>query len=70
MNLVAGILHKALDGLNLGFPVAVMIIDSVFYFGHPVRESHVVEIDFVEAELANSLLGQFHIEFPNPAVEG
>ena len=68
VNLVASVSDESLDGLYLRFPVDVMVVHQALDLSHTVRESHVVEIDFVKAELLDCLSGQFHVKLPNLSV--
>ena len=45
-----------------------MVVHQALDLSHTVREAHVVEIDFVKAELLDRFSGQFHVKLPNLSV--
>ena len=72
MQLIAGEHQKALDGLRLRLVIFVAVVDVAVFLViiRAVREADIVELNFVEAEKADGLLGQLYLVFPHIAAEG
>ena len=72
VQLVAGIHQKALDRLRLGLIILVAVVDvSVFLvIIRAVRETDIVELNFVEAEQRHRFFCQLYLVFPHIAAEG